>query len=72
MPHPIPHPVGMPGFPQNLPQNDIRSILDFVYNNLLYKDKDLQALKSRMIHAYGKEQMQNTWKLAMRLLERDI
>ena len=38
----------------------------------LYKDKDLQALKSRMIHAYGKEQVQNTWKLSMRLLERDI
>lgn len=29
-------------------------MLDFIYNRLIYKEEGLLALKSRMIHAYGK------------------
>ena len=39
----------------NLPDCDVKSVIEHIYNKRIYKNEDLNVLKGRLLHAYGKQ-----------------
>lgn len=54
----------------NLPDCNVKSVMDHIWNKSIFREQDLQVLRSRLSHAYGERETMVLWSTILRLLGR--